>query len=146
MAIFEALAEPHRRAILTMLLEGERPVGELVDELDLAQPTVSKHLKSLRDAGLVGVRADGNRRWYRLEPAPLAALDDWLTPFRRRWADRLDALERHLDGDLDPDRDLERDLDGDLDPDRDLERQLDGHVDLDRHLDLRTTEPGVHER
>jgi DNA-binding transcriptional ArsR family regulator len=99
-AIFEALAEPHRRAILTMLLERERPVGELVDELGLAQPTVSKHLKSLREAGLVGVRSEGNRRWYRLEPAPLAELDDWLTPFRRRWADRLDALERHLDLEL----------------------------------------------
>lgn len=93
--------------ILTMLLERERAVGELVAALDLAQPTVSKHLKSLRDAGLVGVRADGNRRWYRLEPAPLAELDDWLTPFRRRWADRLDALERHLDGDLDPDHHLD---------------------------------------
>jgi DNA-binding transcriptional ArsR family regulator len=101
-AIFEALAEPNRRVILTMLLERERPVGELVDALDLAQPTVSKHLRSLRNAGLVGVRVDGNRRWYRLEPAPLAELDDWLMPFRRRWADRLDALERHLDNELDP--------------------------------------------
>jgi DNA-binding transcriptional ArsR family regulator len=113
-----------------MLLERERPVGELVEALDLAQPTVSKHLKSLRDAGLVGVRADGNRRWYRLEPAPLAELDDWLTPFRRRWAERLDALERHLDADRGSDHD----------PDHDLDLGL----DLDLDLDLEPPEPGVH--
>lgn len=97
MTIFEALAEPHRRQILTTLLDGERSAGAIVASLDLAQPTVSKHLKVLREAGLVRVRPDGTRRLYGLDPRPLAELDAWLTPFRRRWADRLDALERHLD-------------------------------------------------
>lgn len=96
-AIFQALAEPNRRQILTTLLEGERTAGSLVATLDLAQPTVSKHLKVLREAGLVEVRPRGNRRVYELAPQPLAELDAWLQPFRRRWADRLDALERHLD-------------------------------------------------
>jgi len=96
-AIFQALAEPNRRHILTTLLEGERTAGSLVATLDLAQPTVSKHLKVLREAGLVEVRPRGNQRVYDLAPQPLAELDAWLQPFRRRWADRLDALERHLD-------------------------------------------------
>ncbi len=102
MAIFEALAEPHRREILATLLEGERSAGAIVATLDLAQPTVSKHLKVLREAGLVRVRPDGNRRLFSLDPEPLAELDAWLDPFRRRWADRLDALERHLDQHPDP--------------------------------------------
>ncbi|MGD9751168.1 MAG: ArsR/SmtB family transcription factor [Acidimicrobiia bacterium] len=97
MTIFAALAEPRRRRILDLLRDGERPVGDLVDELGIAQPTVSQHLRVLRDAGLVAVRADANRRVYRLRAAPLAELDAWLAPYRRLWADRLDALEAHLD-------------------------------------------------
>lgn len=96
-ALLDAVVEPRRREILGLLLDGERLVGDLVDDLGVAQPTVSKHLRALRDAGLVDVRAEAQRRWYRLNPEPLAALDDWLAPYRRAWADRLDALERHLD-------------------------------------------------
>lgn len=94
---FEVLAEPRRREILDLLRDGERLVGDLVDRLELAQPTVSKHLKVLRSAGLVEVRQDAQRRWYRLRPAPLAEIDTWLAPYRRLWTDSLDALERHLD-------------------------------------------------
>jgi DNA-binding transcriptional ArsR family regulator len=94
---FEVLAEPHRRDILDLLRGGERPVSDLVDRLPLSQPTVSKHLKVLREAGLVEVRQDAQRRWYRLRPDPLAEIDAWLAPYRRMWQDRLDALERHLD-------------------------------------------------
>jgi DNA-binding transcriptional ArsR family regulator len=93
----EVLAEPNRRRILDLLRVAERPVGDLVAELDLSQPAVSKHLKVLRDAGLVSVRADAQRRIYGLRTEPLQALDDWLRPYRALWADRLDALERHLD-------------------------------------------------
>lgn len=94
---FEVLAEPRRREILDLLRGGERPVGELVEQLALSQPAVSKHLKVLRDAGLVDVRQDAQRRWYRLRPAPLAEIDAWLEPYRDLWRDRLDALESHLD-------------------------------------------------
>ncbi|GAA2617891.1 metalloregulator ArsR/SmtB family transcription factor [Actinomadura fulvescens] len=94
---FEVLAEPSRREILDLLRDGERPVGELVERLALAQPTVSKHLKVLRGAGLVEVRQDAQRRWYRLVPEPLAEIDEWLAPYRRMWTRSLDALERHLD-------------------------------------------------
>lgn len=94
---FEVLAEPRRRDILDLLRAGERPVGELVDELALTQPAVSKHLKILRDAGLVEVRRDAQRRVYRLRPAPLAEIDAWLEPYRALWHTRLDALEAHLD-------------------------------------------------
>jgi DNA-binding transcriptional ArsR family regulator len=94
---FEVLAEPTRRQIVDLLRQGERPVGELVSELRLTQPTVSKHLRTLKDAGFVDVRPDGQRRWYRLRVEPLMELDDWLAPYRRFWDDRLDALERHLD-------------------------------------------------
>jgi DNA-binding transcriptional ArsR family regulator len=94
---FEVLAEPRRREILDLLRGGERPVGELVDELELSQPAVSKHLRVLRDAGLVEVRTDAQRRWYRLSPAPLAEIDAWLAPYRDLWRTRLDALEAHLD-------------------------------------------------
>jgi DNA-binding transcriptional ArsR family regulator len=95
--VFAVLAEPHRRRILDLLLVGERSVGDLVAELPLAQPTVSKHLKVLRQAGLVTVRSDAQRRLYRLRPEPLRELDDWLAPYRAAWAARLDALEAHLD-------------------------------------------------
>lgn len=94
---FEVLAEPRRREILDLLRGGERLVGDLVDRLELAQPTVSKHLKALRSAGLVEVRQDAQRRWYRLRPAPLAEMDEWLAPYRRMWTNSLDALERHLE-------------------------------------------------
>jgi DNA-binding transcriptional ArsR family regulator len=94
---FEVLAEPRRRQILDLLRDGERPVGELVEQLALSQPAVSKHLKVLRDAGLVEVRQDAQRRWYRLRPAPLVEIDAWLEPYRDLWRDRLDALEEHLD-------------------------------------------------
>jgi len=94
---FEVLAEPRRRDILDLLRAGERPVGELVEELALTQPAVSKHLKILRDAGLVEVRRDAQRRVYRLRPAPLAEIDAWLEPYRALWHTRLDALEAHLD-------------------------------------------------
>ena len=97
MTPFEAIAEPNRRRILDLLRDGERPAGALVDAMGLSQPGVSKHLKLLREAGLVSVRPDGQRRLYRLEPRELAALDDWLQPFRQFWTSRLDALEAPLD-------------------------------------------------
>jgi DNA-binding transcriptional ArsR family regulator len=97
MSPFEAVAEPNRRRLLDLLREGERPAGELVEATGLSQPGVSKHLKLLREAGLVSMRPDGQRRLYKLEPGELAALDDWLKPFRAFWADRLDALEDHLE-------------------------------------------------
>ena len=91
------LAEPNRRRILDLLREEERPVGELVAELGLSQPGVSKHLRVLREAGLVDVRADAQRRLYRLRLEPLREIDEWLAPYRVAWRDRLDALERHVD-------------------------------------------------
>ncbi|QNE18035.1 winged helix-turn-helix transcriptional regulator [Kribbella qitaiheensis] len=94
---FEVLAEPRRREILDLLRAGERPVGELVEQLQLSQPAVSKHLKVLRDAGLVEVRQDAQRRWYRLRLAPLVEIDSWLEPYRDLWRNRLDALEAHLE-------------------------------------------------
>ena len=94
---FEVVAEPSRRRILDLLRVDDRPVNDLVDELGLSQPAVSKHLRVLRDAGLVDVRRDAQRRIYRLVPEPLVEIDDWLTPFRQAWARRLDALEAHLD-------------------------------------------------
>ena len=93
----QALSEPHRMAIVAMLADGERPAGDFVDALPISQPTVSKHLSVLSEAGLVTVRKDAQRRLYRLNPAPLAELDAWLQPYRRFWVDRLDALESHLD-------------------------------------------------
>jgi DNA-binding transcriptional ArsR family regulator len=95
--VFEVLAEPTRRRILDLLAEREHAVGELVDALGTSQPGVSKHLKVLREADLVRVRRDAQRRWYGINPEPLAELDAWLTPYRKLWAGRLDALERHLD-------------------------------------------------
>jgi DNA-binding transcriptional ArsR family regulator len=96
-AAFQALAEPSRQCILDLLRDGERPVGELVDALALSQPAVSKHLRVLREAGLVEVRADAQRRLYRIRAEPLVALDDWLAPYRRLWETHLDRLEAHLD-------------------------------------------------
>ena len=102
MTIFAALAEPKRREILDLLRRGEQPAGVIVDNIGLAQPTVSQHLKMLREAGLVTVRADANRRVYRLRPAALLELDAWLEPYRQLWAGRLHALEHHLDLSPDP--------------------------------------------
>jgi len=92
-----ALADPHRREALAVLLDRPRPVGELVERLGLSQPSTSKHLRVLREAGLVRVRQDAQRRVYAVDPGPLAELDAWLEPYRRLWDARLDALERHLD-------------------------------------------------
>ena len=94
---FEALVEPQRRRILDLLRERPRLVWELVDLLGLSQPGVSKHLKVLREAGLVEVRQDAQRRLYRVRAEPLAEIEEWLAPYRRLWAGTLDALERHLD-------------------------------------------------
>src|SRR5438874_10572790 len=94
---FGVLAEPRRRLILDLLLERPRVVGELVDLVGPSQPGVSKHLRVLRDAGLVDVRPDGQRRLYRVRPEPLAELDAWLEPYRAMWRDSLDRLEAHLD-------------------------------------------------
>lgn len=95
-ATFELLAEPTRRRILDLLRDGERPVGELVDRLSMSQPAVSKHLRVLRDSGLVDVRVDAQRRVYRLRPEPLKEIDAWIEPYRRLWDRRLDRLDRHL--------------------------------------------------
>jgi DNA-binding transcriptional ArsR family regulator len=94
---FDVLAEPTRRRILDLLRDDERPVNELVHRLDISQPGVSKHLKVLREAGLVEVRQDAQRRLYRVRAQPLAEIDAWLAPYRRLWATTLDALEQHLD-------------------------------------------------
>jgi DNA-binding transcriptional ArsR family regulator len=96
-AAFDVLAEPHRRTILDLLLERPRAVNELVERLGLTQPGTSKHLRVLRDAGLVAARRDGQRRVYEVRPEPLAEIEAWLAPYRRLWADRLDSLEQHLD-------------------------------------------------
>jgi len=93
---FEVLAEPNRRRILDLLRSSEQPVGALVRQLDVSQPAVSKHLRILREAGLVEVRGDGQRRLYRVDAEPLRAIDEWLAPYRQMWSSRLDDLERHL--------------------------------------------------
>jgi DNA-binding transcriptional ArsR family regulator len=93
----DVLAEPNRRRILDLLCDGERAVGDLVVELSVSQPAVSKHLRVLREAGLVEVRTDAQRRVYRVRTEPLRAVDEWLDRYRRLWSSRLDDLERHLD-------------------------------------------------
>lgn len=93
----QVIAEPRRQAILDLLREGELPVGDLVARLGMSQPLVSKHLRVLKDAGLVRVRADAQRRLYRLAPEPLAELDEWLAPYRALWSQSLDRLEQHLE-------------------------------------------------
>jgi DNA-binding transcriptional ArsR family regulator len=95
--VFEVLAEPNRRQLLELLRATERPVGELVAELGVSQPAVSKHLRVLRDAGLVEVRSKAQQRLYRVRLEPLRAVDEWLEPYRRLWESRLDDLDRHLD-------------------------------------------------
>jgi DNA-binding transcriptional ArsR family regulator len=94
---FSIVAEPNRRAILSLLLTSERSVGEIEHQLRMPQPSVSKHLKVLREAGFVEARVDAQRRLYRLRPEPLMELDAWLVPFRRFWSKHVDALEQHLD-------------------------------------------------
>ena len=102
---FAVLAEPTRRAMLHLLATSERSVGELERHLRMPQPSVSKHLRLLREAGFVESRVDAQRRVYRLRPEPLMEVDSWLEPFRRFWSAHVDALERHLDRQLDrPDR------------------------------------------
>ena len=97
MSAFSAVSEPSRRQILDALLTGPQPVNALVKTVGMSQPVVSKHRRILRDAGLVAVRPDGQRRVYSLIPKPLSELDEWLTPYRELWANRLDALAAHLD-------------------------------------------------
>lgn len=94
---FAIIAEPSRRAILSLLADCERSVGDIEDRLKLTQPSVSKHLRVLREAGFVESRVDAQRRLYRINPAPLMEVDAWLAPFRRFWSAHVDALERHLD-------------------------------------------------
>jgi DNA-binding transcriptional ArsR family regulator len=95
--VFEVIAEPSRRRILDLLRVEERAVGELVAAMAMSQPAVSKHLRVLREAGLVDVRTDAQRRLYRVRPQPLRAIDAWLAPYRDLWESSLDDLERHLD-------------------------------------------------
>ena len=95
--MFEIIAEPNRRAILNLLVSSEQSVGEIERQLGMPQPTVSKHLRVLRDAGFVESTVDAQRRLYRLRPEPLQEVDDWLAPFRQFWSAHVDALERHLD-------------------------------------------------
>ncbi len=94
---FAIIAEPNRRAILSLLVLSQQSVGEIERRLRMPQPTVSKHLRVLRDAGFVESTVDAQRRLYRLKPEPLQEVDDWLDQFRRFWSERVDALERHLD-------------------------------------------------
>ena len=96
-AAWAALGDPQRRTLLELLLEGPRAVGELVERTELSQPSTSKHLRVLREAGLVSVRREAQRRVYALEPEPMAEIDAWLAPYRRMWSQSLDALEQHLD-------------------------------------------------
>ena len=94
---FEIIAEPNRRAILTLLVSSQQSVGEIERRLRMPQPTVSKHLRVLREAGFVESSVDAQRRVYRLTPEPLQEVAAWLAPFRRLWSAHVDALERHLD-------------------------------------------------
>ena len=96
-SVFEVIAEPNRRAILSLLVSSEQSVGEIERQLRMSQPTVSKHLRVLREAGFVEATIDAQRRLYRLRPEPLQELDEWLAQFRRFWSAHVDALERHLD-------------------------------------------------
>ena len=100
-SVFEIIAEPNRRAILSLLISSQQSVGEIERQLHMSQPTVSKHLRVLRDAGFVESTVDAQRRLYRLKPEPLLEIDAWLAPFRLFWTHHVDALERHLDS-LDP--------------------------------------------
>jgi DNA-binding transcriptional ArsR family regulator len=96
-SVFEIIAEPNRRAILSLLVSSQQSVGEIERQLRMSQPTVSKHLRVLREAGFVESMVDAQRRLYRLKPEPLEEVEAWLAPFRRLWSAHVDALERHLD-------------------------------------------------
>jgi DNA-binding transcriptional ArsR family regulator len=96
-SVFEIIAEPNRRAILSLLVSSHQSVGEIEQQLGMSQPTVSKHLRVLREAGFVESTVDAQRRLYRLKPEPLQVVDAWLAQFRRFWSAHVDALERHLD-------------------------------------------------
>ena len=96
-SVFEIIAEPNRRAILSLLISSQQSVGEIERQLGMPQPTVSKHLRVLREAGFVESRVDAQRRLYRLKPEPFQEVNDWLAQFRRFWCEHVDALERHLD-------------------------------------------------
>lgn len=96
-SVFDIIAEPNRRAILSLLVSSEQSVGDIERQLGMPQPSVSKHLRVLRDAGFVESTVDAQRRLYRLRPEPLQEVDAWLAPFRRFWSAHVDALERHLD-------------------------------------------------
>src|SRR5499425_3593497 len=96
-SVFEIIAEPNRRAILNLLVSSEQSVGDIERQLRMSQPTVSKHLRVLREAGFVESTVDAQRRLYRLKPGPFQEVDDWLAQFRRFWSAHVDALERHLD-------------------------------------------------
>jgi DNA-binding transcriptional ArsR family regulator len=96
-SVFAIIAEPNRRAILSLLASSEQSVGEIERRLRMSQPTVSKHLRVLREAGVVEATIDAQRRVYRVNPKPLQEVDAWLAPFRQLWSTHLDALERHLD-------------------------------------------------
>jgi len=96
-SVFEIIAEPNRRAILGLLVASEQSVGEIERQLRMSQPTVSKHLRVLREAGFVEATVDAQRRLYRLKPQPFEEFEAWLAPFRRFWSAHIDALERHLD-------------------------------------------------
>jgi len=96
-SVFEIIAEPNRRAILSLLVSSEQSVGEIERQLRMTQPTVSKHLRVLREAGFVESTVDAQRRLYKLKPGPFEELDDWLAQFRRFWSAHVDALERYLD-------------------------------------------------
>ena len=96
MSTFAALAEPNRRALLEAMIDGAQPVNQLVELVGVSQPVVSKHLRILRESGLVSVQRNGQQRLYSINPEPLRELDQWLQPYRQFWANRLDALETHL--------------------------------------------------
>ena len=96
-SVFEVIAEPNRRAILSLLVSSQQSVGEIERQLHMSQPAVSKHLRVLREAGFVESAVDAQRRLYRLKPEPFEEMDAWLAPFRRFWSAHVDALERHLD-------------------------------------------------
>jgi DNA-binding transcriptional ArsR family regulator len=127
-SVFEVIAEPNRRAILSLLGLSEQSVGEIERQLRMSQPTVSKHLRVLREAGFVESTVDAQRRLYRLNPEPLQEVDAWLAQFRRFWSAHIDALERHLDR-------MDRDL---------TDREQDGPTQREKKDRMKTARPKPH--